>query len=124
MVRMEVHDQRAKLRQLADDFSWLEEHCLKQPELADHAAHLRMAAALTRNVVGPSAEGQPPKPLFLAVVGGAGAGKSTVVNFLAGSVVVRPTPRPATPGTPRPFCQPPSARRGPRRSASSGRSTA
>ncbi len=93
MARMEVHDQRAKLRQLADDFSWLEGHCLKQPELADHAAHLRMAAALTRNVVGPSAEGQLPKPLFIAVVGGAGAGKSTVVNFLAGSVVAEANPQ-------------------------------
>ncbi len=93
MAGMEVHDQRAKMRQLADDFSWLEGHCLKQPELADHAAHLRMAAALTRNVVGPSAEGQPPKPLFIAVVGGAGAGKSTVVNFLAGSVVAEANPQ-------------------------------
>ncbi len=93
MGLMEVHDQRSKLRQLADDFAWLEGHCLKQPELADHAAHLRMAAALTRNVVGPSAEAQPPKPLFLAVVGGAGAGKSTVVNFLAGSVVAEANPQ-------------------------------
>ena len=93
MASMDVHDQRAKLRQLADDFSWLEGHCLKQPELADHAAHLRMAAALTRNVVGPSTENQPPKPLFLAVVGGAGAGKSTVVNFLAGSVVAEANPQ-------------------------------
>ena len=90
---MDAQDHRAKVRQLADDLSWLEEHCRKQPDLATHTAHLRMAAALTRNVVGPSVEAQPAKPLFLAVVGGAGAGKSTVVNFLAGAVVAEANPQ-------------------------------
>jgi hypothetical protein len=90
---MDSHDQRGKVRQLADDFAWLEAHCLKQPDLAAHAAHLRMAAALTRNVVGPSVEGQPAVPLFLAVVGGAGAGKSTAINFLAGYAVAEANPQ-------------------------------
>ena len=46
-----------------------------------------------RNVVGPSVDGQAATPLFIAVVGGAGTGKSTVVNFLAGSVVADANPQ-------------------------------
>jgi len=87
------HAHRDLVRQLADDLSWLEDHCRKQPDLAVHTAHLRMAAALTRNVVGPAAEGLPAKPAFLAVVGGAGAGKSTVVNFLLSTVVAEANPQ-------------------------------
>jgi hypothetical protein len=90
---MDPHDHRAKVRQLADDLGWLEDHCRRQPELAVHAAHLRLAAALTRNVVGPAVEGQPARPLFAAVVGGAGSGKSTVTNFLVGSAVAEANPQ-------------------------------
>ncbi|OWK34709.1 GTPase domain-containing protein [Fimbriiglobus ruber] len=90
---MDAHDHRAAVRQLADDLGWLEDHCRRQSDLAAHAAHLRMAAALTRNVVGPAIDGQPPRPLFIAVVGGAGAGKSTVSNLLAGSVVADANPQ-------------------------------
>lgn len=90
---MDPHDHRTKVRQLADDLSWLEDHCRRQPELSVHAAHLRLAAALTRNVVGPATEENAARPLFVAVVGGAGAGKSTVVNFLAGSVVADANPQ-------------------------------
>ena len=84
---------RNTVRQLADDLSWLEDHCRKNPGLTVHAAHLRLASALTRNVIGPSVDGQKESPLFVAVVGGAGAGKSTVVNFLAGSVVADANPQ-------------------------------
>lgn len=84
---------RNTVRQLADDLSWLEDHCRKNPELTVHAAHLRLASALTRNVIGPSVDGQKESPLFVAVVGGAGAGKSTIVNFLAGSVVADANPQ-------------------------------
>ncbi|MGL6076653.1 MAG: GTPase domain-containing protein [Fimbriiglobus sp.] len=90
---MEANELRAKVRGLAEDWSWLESHCLKTPELAPQAAQLRMAAALSRNVVGLAVEGVGPKPLFLAVVGGAGAGKSTVINFLAGAVVAEANPQ-------------------------------
>lgn len=90
---MDPHDHRAKVRQLADDLAWLEDHCRRQPDLTVHAAHLRLAAALTRNVVGPAVEGQSNRPLFVAVVGGAGAGKSTVVNFLVGAVVAEANPQ-------------------------------
>jgi hypothetical protein len=90
---MDPHAHRQKVRQLADDLAWLEEHCRKNADLAVHAAHLRLAAALTRNVIGPAADGQPAKPLFAAVIGGAGAGKSTVVNFLVGAVVADANPQ-------------------------------
>lgn len=90
---MEPTDHRAAVGQLADDLSWLEEHCRKQESLSLHAGHLRLAAALGRNVVGPYLERQDAKPLHLAVIGGAGVGKSTVVNFLAGSVVAEANPQ-------------------------------
>src|SRR5205085_519874 len=67
---MDPHEHRAKVRQLADDLAWLEDHCRRQPDLAVHAAHLRLAAALTRNVVGPAVEGQAAKPLFVAAPAG------------------------------------------------------
>ncbi|HSQ57633.1 MAG TPA: GTPase, partial [Gemmata sp.] len=90
---MEPTDHRSAVGQLADDLRWLEDHCRLQPELAVHAGTLRLASALTRNVVGPFLEGQPARPLHIAVVGGAGAGKSTVVNFLAGAVVAETNPQ-------------------------------
>jgi len=90
---MEPTEHRSAVGQLADDLSWLEDHCRKQPELAAHAGTLRLASALTRNTIGPFLEGQPARPLHIAVVGGAGAGKSTVVNFLAGSVVAEANPQ-------------------------------
>jgi hypothetical protein len=90
---MEALELRTKIQQLADDLSWLEGHCRQQPELAVHMAHLRLAAALARNVVGPAAEKLAPKPLFACVVGGAGTGKSTVVNFLCGAVVAEANPQ-------------------------------
>ena len=93
MADMDPHDARSKVSQLAEDLSWLEEHCRRQSTMGEHAAHLRLAAALTRNVVGPAIDGLSAKPLFLAVVGGAGAGKSTVVNFLVGSVVAEANPQ-------------------------------
>lgn len=90
---MEPTDLRSTIGQLADDLRWLEEHCRRQPELAAHAGTLCLASALTRNVVGPFLEGQPARPLHIAVVGGAGTGKSTVVNFLVGSVVAEANPQ-------------------------------
>ncbi len=90
---MEPQTHREQTRQLAEDLGWLEDHCRKNPDLSVHTAHLRLAAALTRNVIGPAIDGQPTKPLYIAVVGGAGAGKSTVVNFLAGAVVADANPQ-------------------------------
>src|SRR4051794_17968612 len=77
---------RALTSQLADDFGWLEQHARRQGGPASaSAALLRLAAALVRNCIGPALDGQPPTPLHVAVVGGAGAGKSTVANLLSGS---------------------------------------
>jgi hypothetical protein len=90
---MNATEHRSAVGQLADDLRWLEDHCRQQPELAAQAGTLRLASALTRNVIGPFLEGQPARPLHLAVVGGAGAGKSTVVNFLAGAVVAEANPQ-------------------------------
>lgn len=90
---MEPSDLRGRLRTLADDFGWLESHCRAHPDQMVHTTYLRLAAALTRNVIGPAAEKQPAVPLHVAVVGGAGAGKSTVVNFLIGSVLAEANPQ-------------------------------
>src|SRR5262245_32972230 len=86
-------DHRSKVRQLAEDLAWLEGHCRSTPDLAKHAAQLRFAAGLARNVVGPALDGQPPRPIFVAVVGGAGTGKSTVVNILLGTSAAEANPQ-------------------------------
>jgi hypothetical protein len=90
---MEPFNQRTLISQLADDLGWLEQHCRQRPEQVARAAELRLAAALVRNVIGPSLEGQPPTPLHIAVVGGAGAGKSTVVNLLSGATAAEANPQ-------------------------------
>lgn len=71
--------------QLVEDLAWLEDHCRRQPDQARHAGELRLAAALVREVVAPYLAGRPAEPLHIAVVGGAGAGKSTVANLLSGT---------------------------------------
>src|SRR5262249_53512279 len=72
---------------------WLEEHCRRQPEQAAQAAQLRLAAALVRNSIGPFLEKQPATPLHIAVVGGAGAGKSTVANLPTGAPAAEANPQ-------------------------------
>src|SRR5947209_7864353 len=84
---------RTLTSQLADDLGWLEEHYRRQPEQAAHAGQLRLAAALVRNCIGPFLNDQPPTPLHIAVVGGAGAGKSTVANMLCGAVLAESNPQ-------------------------------
>jgi hypothetical protein len=84
---------RELTQQLAEDFAWLEEHCRRRPEQGLEAAQLRLAASLVRNVLGPFLDEQQPKPLHVAVVGGAGAGKSTVANMLAGDVAAEANPQ-------------------------------
>src|SRR4051812_24225502 len=78
---------------LADDFGWLEAHAHKRAERADGAIPLRFAAALIRNVAGPVLIGRPAVPLHVAVVGGAGTGKSTIANFLCGAAVAETNPQ-------------------------------
>jgi hypothetical protein len=84
---------RTLTSQLADDLAWLEEHCRRQPDQANHAGKIRFAAALVRNCISPFLDGQAPVPLHIAVVGGAGAGKSTVANILSGAVLAEANPQ-------------------------------
>src|SRR5262245_16382995 len=84
---------RGLTSQLAEDLAWLENHARTLPQQAPKAGALRLAAALVRNVIGPFLEKQPPSPLHVAVVGGAGAGKSTVANFLCGAVHAESNPQ-------------------------------
>ncbi len=90
---MEPLSARALTGQLADDLGWLEEHCRRQPDQATAAVRLRLAAALVRNCIGPAIDEQPPVPLHIAVVGGAGAGKSTVANMLSGAQAAEANPQ-------------------------------
>jgi len=90
---MEPLSARALTGQLADDLGWLEEHCRRQPDQATAAVRLRLAAALVRNCIGPAVDDQPPVPLHVAVVGGAGAGKSTVANMLSGAQAAEANPQ-------------------------------
>ncbi|MBO0698162.1 MAG: GTPase domain-containing protein, partial [Zavarzinella sp.] len=90
---MDPADHRQLVSLLAADLAWLEDHSRRQAAAAREAGQLRLAAALVRNVVGPFLEGQANTPLHVAVVGGAGAGKSTVVNLLLSAPVAEANPQ-------------------------------
>src|SRR6185295_7250562 len=68
-------------------------HCRRQPGQAAQAGRLRLAAALVRNCIGPYLDNQAPTPLHIAVVGGAGTGKSTVANMLSGAQAAETNPQ-------------------------------
>ncbi|MFN4260039.1 MAG: GTPase domain-containing protein [Gemmataceae bacterium] len=87
------HASRALTAQLAEDLSWLETHSRQQPDQASQAGRLRLAAAIVRDCIGPFLDSQPPVPLHIAVVGGAGAGKSTVANLLSGATAAEANPQ-------------------------------
>jgi hypothetical protein len=84
---------RTLTNQVAEDFAWLEQHARNQPGQAPAAGNLHLAGAMVRNVVGPFLDGQPARPLHVAVVGGAGAGKSTITNLLCGQVLAESNPQ-------------------------------
>jgi hypothetical protein len=90
---MDAPGTRALTSLLADDLGWLEKHYRQQPELGLQASELRLAAALVRNCLGPFLDDQPAKPLHIVVVGGAGAGKSTVANMLSGAAAAEANPQ-------------------------------
>jgi hypothetical protein len=101
---MDTFGHRALTSQLAEDLGWLEEHSRRRglndavlqvsvPEQAIQASELRLAASLVRNVLGPYLNEQAPTPLHIAVVGGAGTGKSTVANLLSGAPAAEANPQ-------------------------------
>jgi hypothetical protein len=90
---MDPYGSRTLTTQLADDLGWLEQHCRQHPEQAVSIGQLRLAAALARNCVGPFLDDQPATPIHVAVVGGAGAGKSTVANMLSGAPAAEANPQ-------------------------------
>jgi hypothetical protein len=90
---MDQYGSRALTTQLADDLGWLEQHCRQHPEQAVYTGQLRLAASLVRNCVGPFLDEQPPAPVHVVVVGGAGAGKSTVANMLSGAPAAEANPQ-------------------------------
>ncbi|VTS03466.1 GTPase domain-containing protein [Tuwongella immobilis] len=90
---MEATDSRTLVTRLSEDLGWLEEHTRKQTSLTPETAQLRVAAGVVRNVIGPFLDGQPPRPLHVAVVGGAGTGKSTVANLLIGQIIAEANPQ-------------------------------
>ncbi len=92
-VAMEQVEARSVTHQLAEDLAWLEAHARSQPQHIAQAAELHYAAALVRNVITPYLEGHGAQPLHVAVVGGAGAGKSTVANMLCGAILAESNPQ-------------------------------
>jgi len=90
---MDQAERRVRTHQLASDLAWLEEHVAAKADSALARGRLRLAAAMVRNVLGPYLEGQPPSPLHIAVVGGAGVGKSTVTNWLIGEMLAESNPQ-------------------------------
>lgn len=90
---MDPTDVRMLIVQLADDLSKLEEHARYHRSAGLELGQLRLAAAIVRNSIGPFLNGQAATPLHLAVVGGAGTGKSTIVNFLIGTVAAEANPQ-------------------------------
>src|SRR5437870_10196581 len=72
---------------------WLEEHCVRQGDPASQAGGRRLAEAWVRNTICPYLDQQPVEPLHVVVVGGAGAGKSTVANLLSGTAAAEANPQ-------------------------------
>jgi hypothetical protein len=90
---MDQAETRVRVNQLAQDLAWLEAHAAAKPDGTLARGRLRLATAMVRNVIAPYLEQQPPLPLHVAVVGGAGAGKSTIANWLIGDMAAESNPQ-------------------------------
>jgi hypothetical protein len=90
---MDQSENRLRVHQLAGDLAWLEEYISAKPDTALDRGRLRLAAALVRDVIAPYLDRQAVPPLHIAVVGGAGAGKSTIANWLIGEIAAESNPQ-------------------------------
>ena len=86
-------DMLVTCRQLAEDLRWLEEHAQQRAGAAEELARVRLALAIVTNHLGPYLTDAASPVLNLIVVGGAGAGKSTIANFLIGAAVAESNPQ-------------------------------
>ncbi len=59
---------RTLTSELADDLAWLEQHCRKQPQLAERAGELRLAAALVQTMVAATIESDLPSAQALGSI--------------------------------------------------------
>lgn len=85
----------APVDELAADLDWVQQRFAEQQHQDSRiAAQLRLASGLVRNVLRPFLGGVSTHgPLHIAVVGGAGTGKSSVVNLLLGRAVAESNPQ-------------------------------
>src|SRR5262245_38185457 len=81
------------IQTLAEDYGWLEEHALSHGQKGQEVNPFRLTRALVSNSLGQFLRHVNPPPLHIVVVGGAGAGKSTLVNFLVGAPVAETNPQ-------------------------------
>lgn len=81
------------IQHLAEDYGWLEQHAISHGAKGQEVTRLRLTRAVVANSLGPFLRHIPPPPLHIVVVGGAGAGKSSLVNFLVGAPVAETNPQ-------------------------------
>jgi GTP-binding protein EngB required for normal cell division len=85
---------RQMTTELAEALTWMEEYVRSEPGAGSSlTGELALGSALVRNVIAPFLEGISAPPVHVAVVGGAGTGKSTVVNFLLGRPLAQTNPQ-------------------------------
>jgi hypothetical protein len=90
---MEAGERREKISRLVEDLTWLQDNLDSHSMLEEEPIRLRLGLSILRNLLGPVLNGQSAEPLHLSVIGGAGTGKSTVSNFLIGSVAADANPQ-------------------------------
>ncbi|MFM7149869.1 MAG: GTPase domain-containing protein, partial [Gemmataceae bacterium] len=90
---MDMISKQQLITRLAEDFNWLEQFAHKKGFPSSRIANIRLAGALVRNCIGPFLNKQESIPLHAAVVGGAGAGKSTTVNMIIGQQLAESNPQ-------------------------------